>query len=209
MSYCSGQSLATITSTAWPGLQVNPSVLAHVACWVGETLRHFHAMDVNILAKAISPSFGATPCASLGAIKQAGHCHAACPPSQLSERPRELTQVGYMQFLRKLRASCVARHLRKWNIPDHLWLQMDAYLPPFDRIGYVPLLMCFRIAEGHDTPRTFVRGHFRCCGALSNCNVSFWFSVFEMFDAGSLAATSFAVPVISSCFILISREITF
>eukprot|EP00750_Incisomonas_marina_P024883 INCI5157.3.p1 GENE.INCI5157.3~~INCI5157.3.p1 ORF type:complete len:1120 (+),score=111.36 INCI5157.3:73-3360(+) len=135
MSYCSGQSLATITSTAWPGLQVNPSVLAHVACWVGETLRHFHAMDVNILAKAISPSFGATPCASLGAIKQAGHCHAACPPSQLSERPRELTQVGYMQFLRKLRASCVARHLRKWNIPDHLWLQMDAYLPPFDRIG--------------------------------------------------------------------------
>lgn len=144
MSYCSGQSLETITLDTWPGLEVNPAVLAHVACWVGETLRHFHAMDVKVFAQDTAPSADATTsCDSLGASKQAGNYHQSHASSEVSERPRqrqrprEFTQAGYVQFLRKLRASCVARHLRKWNIPDHLWLQMDAYLPPLDRIGYV------------------------------------------------------------------------
>jgi len=105
---CYGQTLRTIDDEDWMGLQPNHVVWPHVARWLGHTLRTVHSLPSSV---ALS--------------QNSAQSHAGAGSN------------CYTRFLGDLRRTCISRHLRHWNIPDHLWLQMGQFLPSEDAIRWV------------------------------------------------------------------------
>ena len=78
----------------------------------------------------------------LGATLQSFHSLPLTSAMGCGKLTEDLTTSGFRKWLCRRRQSCSATHLRNWNIPDHLWLQIESFLPSLEQIRYVCSRVC-------------------------------------------------------------------